>query len=282
MPKNKDKNTKKKYEVEAGFFEDGLTYAKIGDKPNVLIEIEALSFTHAPPSGFRLRLLRAGAQPYLNDYTCYLIGRKPNVPEDYSFTDAANDYARLIRREFTTPVDIMGTSTGGQIAQYLAADHPDVVRKLVLTSTAYRLSERGIEIESKAAEYFEKKKYGRSLAAILDFIWSSRIKRRIAKFFTRIFGGMTIGTVEYPQDFLTEIRGDREMNFKDRLNEIKAPTLVASGETDVGYTAEDVRATAEGIPNAELKLYEGYGHNLMMSNRERVCEDILAFLTKNE
>lgn len=282
MSKDKDKKIKEKYDVETGSFEDGLTYARTGDNPNVLIDIEALSFTHAPPknSGFRSRLFVKSAQPFLNDYTYYLVGRKPNVPEDYTFADMADDYARMIRREFKKSVDVMGTSTGGQIGHYLAADHPDVVRKLVIISSAYRLSERGVEIERKAAEYFEQGKYGRSLAAILDFIWSSRIKRSVAKFFTRIFGKMVMGEIKYPNDFLTEIRGDREMNFKDRLKEIKAPTLVASGESDVGYTAEDVRATAEGIPNAELILYEGYGHNLVMANRKQVQEDILEFLKK--
>lgn len=68
------------------------------------------------------------------------------------------------------------------------------------------------------------------------------------------------------------------MNFKDRLEEIKAPTLVMSGELDIGYSADDVRTTAEGIPNAELILYKGYGHNLTLSNTKQVQKDILEFL----
>ncbi len=65
------------------------------------------------------------------------------------------------------------------------------------------------------------------------------------------------GKIEYPNDFLAEIRGDHEMNFKDSLKDIKVPTLVLSGELDIGYTEEDVRTTTEGIPNAELILYKG-------------------------
>jgi pimeloyl-ACP methyl ester carboxylesterase len=87
-----------------------------------------------------------------------------------------------------------------------------------------------------------------------------------------------MGKIKYPNDFLNEIRADREMNFKDRLEEIKAPTLVISGELDIGYTADNVRTTAEGIPNADLILYKDYGHNLIMTNRKQVEEDILEFL----
>jgi len=280
MAKDKDRKIKEKYNIETGFFEDGLTYARMGDKPNILIDLEALSFTHEPPSGMELKQFIKSAQLLTEDYTYYLIGRKPNVPEDYTFSDIANDYARMIRREFKGSVDVMGVSTGGQIAHYLAADHPDVVRKLVIISAAFRLSEKGVEIERKAAEFFKQEKYGRTFAAILDLIWSSRIARSVAKFFTRLFGKMAMGEVKYPNDFFTEVRGDQEMNFKDRLKEIKASTLVLSGESDIGYTADDVRATAEGIPNAELILYEGYGHGLVMANREQVCKDVLDFLKK--
>ena len=38
-----------------------------------------------------------------------------------------------------THVDVVGTSTGGSIAQQLAADHPETVRRLALLSTACRL-----------------------------------------------------------------------------------------------------------------------------------------------
>ena len=89
-----------------------------------------------------------------------------------------------------------------------------------------------------------------------------------------------IRNLKYPNDFLIEVQADREMNFKDRLSEIKAPTLILSGELDVAYTADDVRTASEGIPNSELILYEGYGHNLAMSNRKQVLKDALEFLKK--
>jgi alpha-beta hydrolase superfamily lysophospholipase len=39
--------------------------------------------------------------------------------------------------------------------------------------------------------------------------------------------------------------------------------------------------TAAGIPNAELILYEGFGHNAMFDNKRQFQEDILAFLNKD-
>jgi pimeloyl-ACP methyl ester carboxylesterase len=276
----KDIKIKKKYNVETGLFEDGLPYARIGNKSKILINIEALSFKHEPPSGFMLKRFVKSATPFIEDYTMYLIGRKQNLPEDYTFTAMANDYANLIRKKFQEPVDIMGASTGGQIAQYLAANHPDTVRKLIIISAAYRVSEKGAEIEGKAAEYFKQGHYGKSLATILDLIFSSRIKRAIPKFLTRLFGKWFIGEIKYPNDFLTEVRGDIEMNFKDRLKDIKAPTLILSGDLDIDYPADLVRETAEGIPNSKLILYEGYGHSLA-AKIKLLQNDILEFLKSN-
>jgi len=253
----------------------------MGSQPKILLNIEALSFEHEPPSGFMLNQFKKSNSLFLEDYTVYLVGRRPNLPDDYLMDKMADDYAEMIRREFKGPVDVVGVSTGGQIAHFLAADHPDTVQKLVIISAAHRMSEKGVEIEMKAAEYFQKEKYGKSMAAVMELLYQSGFKGALIKFFVRLIGSMLHRKVKYPNDFLIEVQADREMNFKDRLSEIKAPTLILSGELDVGYTADDVRITAEGILNSELILYKGYGHNLLMSNRSQVLKDTLEFLKKN-
>jgi len=274
----KDRKIKERYHVDTGFFEDGLPYARIGTKPNIIVNIEALSFNHEPPSGFMLKQFIKSSSLFTGDYTVYLVGRRPNLPKDYLMDKMANDYAEMIRREFNKPVDIMGVSTGGQISLYLAADHPDIVRNLVVISAAYRLSENGVEVERRAAEDFKQGKYGSSMAGLMDFIYPPGFKRGLVKFLIRLIGKMMIGTVAYPNDFLVEVQADREMNFKDRLAEIQARTLILSGESDIAYSVDDVRKTAEGIPDAELILYKGYGHNLAMSNWKRIQNEILKFL----
>ena len=277
MPMNKKR--KIKYKVETGFSEEGLPYARIGNRSSFIVFLEALTFKNEPPSGFVLKQFVKSAKRFLENYTVYQIGRKQNVPEDYTFTDMANDYATMIQREFKEPVVIIGASTGGQIAQYLAADHPELIRKLIIISAAYRVSEQGAEIETKAAEYFKQEKYGKSLAKTLELIFSKGIIRGLLKFFVRLIGRFVFGKIEYPNDFLTEVRGDVEMNFEERLKEIKSPTLILSGELDIEYVPEDVRTTAEGIPNAKLILYEGYGHGLA-AKWSVLQKDIMNFLNE--
>jgi len=77
-----------------------------------------------------------------------------------------------------------------------------------------------------------------------------------------------------PSDGLVEIEADDKHDFKERLAEIKVPTLVIGGEEDFFYP---IRETAAGIPNAKLVLYKGVGHGAMI--KRQFSEDVVAFLT---
>ncbi len=277
---SKLKNLVEKYDVETGFFKNGLPYAKMGHGERVLFDLEVLSFDHAPPSGFMLKMFIKSHTPLAGDWTVYQVGRRPNLPADHLMDEMAVDYAEAIREEFHGPVDVMGVSTGGQIAHFLAANHPEVVRKLVIISAAYRLSPQGVEVEGRAGNLWGQGKRAQAIAALMDLASPPGIKQRVMKWLIRLTGGLLFRNIEYPGDFLVEVRADREMDFKDRLPDIRAPTLILSGAEDLAYAVEDVRETAAGIPNAELKIYEGYGHELSQTNAKELLKDVLEFLQR--
>jgi pimeloyl-ACP methyl ester carboxylesterase len=64
-------------------------------------------------------------------------------------------------------------------------------------------------------------------------------------------------------------------DFKERLAQITAPTLVVAGDKDPFYSETLFRETAEGIPNARLILYEGMGHP---ASGKCFRQDVLSFL----
>ncbi len=270
----------KGHEVVTGYFENGQPYAKIGHKPEILVIIEALSFEHKPPHGMMLRQFVKTALPFIEHYTVYQIGRQPNLPKGYFFEHMAGDYARVIQDILKRKVSLMGISSGGQLAHYIAADYHELVDKVIIIAAAYRLSEKGVDIEKRSAEYFEKQQYGKSMATLMELIQPKGIKRAIMKSLAFLFGSLVIKNVEYPNDFQVEVAADRQMNFKSRLHEIKAPVLILCGEKDICYNACDMRETAEGIPNARLILYEKYGHNLAVAHYNKISKEILMFLQK--
>ena len=264
--------------VETGYFSNGQPYAKMGNGNKILLIIEALSFEHKPPEGFLLKQFVKQSEPFVSDYTVYLVGRKPNLPDDYLFEKMSEDYALLFKEEFNKPLDMMGVSTGGQIAMHLAAGYPEYINKVVVVSAAFRISKEGEKIERKAAEFFEQEKYGKALATIMELIYDKGFKLGFYKTLMQLIGPSMLKNVKYPNDFQVEVRADREMNFKNRLKEIKVPTLIIAGEKDIAYSLEDIKATSEGIPNSRLLLYEDYGHDLIMTNYKEVAKKIIEFL----
>jgi pimeloyl-ACP methyl ester carboxylesterase len=78
-----------------------------------------------------------------------------------------------------------------------------------------------------------------------------------------------------PSDVLVTIEAEDKHNFKELLPSINVPTLVIGGDEDFFYP---IRETAEGIPNAELILYKGFGHNAWLDNRQQFQKDIKEFL----
>ncbi len=272
------KQVVKGWEVETGYFFNGQPYAKVGNGDKVLIQIEALSFDHKPPEGFLLKLFIKQTEAFYNEYTVYHIGRKPDLPEGYTMEQMSEDYGNLITNEFEDKVDVIGVSTGGQIGLCLAADFPENINKAVIISAAYTLSERGKEIEKKAANYFAQEKYGKTMASIVEILYDKGSKRMLYKTIMKIVGRSMLKDVQYPNDFQVGVIADCNMDFESRLKEIKVATLIISGKKDIGYLFEDVKITDAAIENSELIIYEKYGHDLYPDNYKNINKNILDFL----
>ena len=69
-----------------------------------------------------------------------------------------------------------------------------------------------------------------------------------------------------------------ETDFRTELPKISVPTLVIHGDKDASTPLELTgRKTANLIPGAELKVYEGAPHGLMFTHLERLNRDLIAF-----
>jgi len=168
--------------VEKGVFSKGIPYVRFGEGEAIL-----LVFSGGPgnilPSVFLIRVL--GNFKHLSkSFVIYVMSRKSGLPEGYTTRDIAKDYAAVIRDEFDCgPVDVMGTSYGGLIAQHLAADHPELVRRLVIAMSVYRFSEEGNELDMKSAQLLSEGKKREALKALYPILEGGRIKKAFMKFF---------------------------------------------------------------------------------------------------
>jgi pimeloyl-ACP methyl ester carboxylesterase len=210
-----------------------------------------------------------------NSYKIYIVSRKPGLPPGYSLSDMSDDYAVMIKNELGGVVDIIGISTGGAIAQHFAIDHPDLVGRLVLAMTGFRLTEEGKELQVKVAHLARKRKRRAASALLGTAIIRRGIAKHVFKWFMWLLGPLSIPTD--PSDGIVEIEAEDRHDLSDSLNKIKADTLVIGGEEDFFYP---VRETARKIPNARLVLYPNLGHNAMFARSRQFGEEIRTFLLR--
>lgn len=256
----------------------------MGNGPRPLVIFQGLMFFENKPLPARLNWLYNRYYKYLEaDYTTYLVLPRPGMPAGYSMQDMANDYATMIRNEFEGPVDVIGVSTGGSIAQHFAADHPDLVRKLVIHSSAYTLSDSTKRAQIRAGALARQRQWRAAYAAMFGpmFPYDGAL-RHFARPMTWLGAFMiesalasVLGAPKDPSDFVVTIEAEDKHNFKDRLSQITAPTLVVAGAKDPFYSEALFRETAEGIPNAKFILYQGMGHP---AGGKQFRRDVLMFL----
>ena len=265
----------KKSKALAGYFHNGLPYHRVGCGPRVLVIFQGLVFENKPLSA-QMAWLYNGYYEYLEeDYTTYIVLRKPGLPVGYSMQNMADDYATMIKEEFGGPVDVIGVSTGGSIAHHFAADHPELVRKLIIHSSAYTLSDATKKAMMRLGHLARQRQW-RAAYTILASPTHSEAKQypRLVVWIGALLAGI-FGAPDDPSDLLVTIEAEDKFNFKNRLAQITSPTLVVAGDRDQFYPEALFRETAEGIPNARLILYKRMGHP---AGGKQFHQDVLAFL----
>ena len=262
-----------------GYFPCGMPYDKFDGGPRILVIFQGLVFENKPMAKFMANQFTSMYGPLLDGYTVYIVGRKPGMPEGYTMQDIAEDYAGMIREEFGGPVDVLGVSTGGSIVQHFAAGHPGLTRRLVLHSSAYTLNDSAKKAQMRVAQMARRRKWTAAFAALMGVSLPEKgFKRTVLKplyWLMSLFAGPIMGIPDDPTDLAVTIEAEDRHDFRERLAEIEAPTLVIAGDKDPFYSAQLFRDTAAGIPHARLVLYQGMGHP---AKGKQFKEELRAFL----
>ncbi|MFZ6026829.1 MAG: alpha/beta fold hydrolase [Chloroflexota bacterium] len=256
----------------SGYFRSGLPYTRRGRGARPLVIVQRLAFENKPQAAGMM----LGYRFLERDYTLYSVLRKPGMPQGYTIGDMADDYAAMMREEFGSPVDVLGVSTGGSIAQQLAANHPDLVYRLVVHSCAHRLGDAGKQVQLEMGRLAQQGQNAQAVAVIFNFVLPPNpVLRAVARPMIGWLSHLLLGSPKQLTDLIVTIEAEDQFDFLPHLAEIMAPTLVIAGKEDPFYSEALFRETAAGIPNARLVLYEKMGHPAVGKPFER---EVLAFL----
>ncbi|MFI6299691.1 alpha/beta fold hydrolase [Nonomuraea sp. NPDC050790] len=206
-------------------------------------------------------------------FRVHAVNRAPGMPRGTSMADIAEQHALAINERFGGAVDVLGMSSGGSLALQLAADHPEVVRRMIVAGAAYTLTDRTRLAQRR---YTEAVAAGRRGAHHLAPLAGGNPVTRA--FFTALMwlADPAMRPAD-PCDMLHFAQAEDSFDLRERLPEIEVPTLVVGGERDLAYTPELFRDTADGLPYGRLVVYPGASH-LGTFRHKRFAADIAGFL----
>lgn len=244
----------------SGIFADGIPYLKFGEGPKVMLFL-AGGPGNTVPTGVGASGFVRGMRAFTDDYTIVLVTRKSGLPEGYSTRDMAEDYAELIHSEFDGHVDlVMGASYGGLIAQYLAANHPNLFDHLVIVMSGPVVSNEAKHIDLRYARLIHAHKDRKAMALRADAVFSG-VARSVMATILWLVGPPLLGEVDetFRRDVMIEAKAEAEHDSHDILSRIAVPTLVVGSIDDFAFPADEVEQMARLIPRAALVMYPG-GH----------------------
>jgi pimeloyl-ACP methyl ester carboxylesterase len=177
--------------------------------------------------------------------------------------------------------DVMGFSLGGMIAQQLAADHAEMVRRIMLLGTGPRGGE-GMVFEELSADERDDEA---GLIMSVFFTQSEPSKAAGRAFIERTM--LRVENRDAPvskQAALAEAAAIREWGVipqTDRfamLGKIHHPTLIVHGNKDVVIMPINAFLLAEHLPNAQLIMYPDASHAAFSQHAENFLENARLFL----
>jgi pimeloyl-ACP methyl ester carboxylesterase len=207
------------------------------------------------------------------------VGDSDQTLDHYNIGDQANDAAAVLQALGITKTHVVGISMGGFISLELTLRNPQLVDKLVLTSTSGggitnvpaspRLWGGMLFREKLEVGELARKTYTRIMAPGYAQSHPERMEEII-----QIARYRPMSREAYARQF----RACLQHNVAFRLNQIKAPTLVIHGDKDPLVPIPNGRRLARKIPGAKFIVYPGIGHIPIIENAERYNQDVLAFL----
>ena len=180
--------------------------------------------------------------------------------------------------------DLLGFSLGSFVAQEVALQRPDAVRRIVLASSA---PQGGSGMHGWAADVIEAVG-GRELnpAGYVQVFYtgSDQSRQAAAESWQRI--GARAEDRDAPTTWQTRVAqydavcawGVPNHALLSRLAGITHPTFVANGDSDPMILPRYSHLLAGLLPDARVKIYPDAGHGFLFQHHREFGDDVLAFL----
>lgn len=196
-----------------------------------------------------------------------------------SMAQLAADAAAVIAAAGGAPLDVLGASMGGVVAQQLTADHPELVRRLILAATQPPGSHAVPADPAAAAALLGRGAHTPEEAYRIacTVLYSPQFQRAHPEFIDEQVRIRTQRPLP-PRVFRDQLAAMRQATgLWERLPDIAAPVLVAHGTADAVSPFENAQLLVRRIAPARLRPFEA-GHLFFHERREESGRVVSEFL----
>jgi pimeloyl-ACP methyl ester carboxylesterase len=201
----------------------------------------------------------------------------PDAP--FTMRDLADDLAALLEGLKVEKAHVLGASFGGFVAQEFALAHPERTRSLVLCCTSYG----GTGHVPPAPETLA------AIASTKGLNTAERVRENLLLAFSPRFVGEQPEEVErvirlraesdVPESaYLRQLQAAVAFDAAARVGEIKAPTLVVTGDADRIVPHENSSNLAAAIPGARLRVIDGGSHAFFIEQAGEFNRAVVEFV----
>jgi pimeloyl-ACP methyl ester carboxylesterase len=204
-------------------------------------------------------------------------------PAEWTLDRWVSDIVEFCRAlELERPI-VLGQSFGGVVSLAVAARHPDLPAKLVVSSSlakfrpdrAFPMFERlgGPEVREVAERHFREltEETAEEFLRVCLPVYNPRPMD--PDVIARVRLKLEVGNHFFRNEFF-------EVDLFPELAGIRCPTLVLGGELDPITPVADSQDIAAAIPQAELRIFEGAGHGVFRDKPEEAVAAIREFVLR--
>ena len=182
----------------------------------------------------------------------------------HTIEEMGRDAIAFVRAMGLKKVDLLGFSLGGAVAQMVALQAPDLIRRIILAGTGPRGAKGVDKITGIAVLAYIKAALTLSDARNFLFFPRNPEGKRAAKdYFARLKERITDRdkpiALQARRAQLSAIRAAGR-SAPDDLSVIVQPVLVANGDHDLMVHSSHSADMARRLPNSELVIYPNSGH----------------------
>ena len=191
------------------------------------------------------------------------VGRSSRPRGPYRMPDMADDVVEVMDAAGADSAYVVGISLGGMIAQHVALRHPARVEGLVLMATTCgiplgRLPPLRMLASLLAVGVAARKSPGAALSRIL--LPKSHLSR--AKEILHLWPAALALEPTDPLTFLAQFAAAAAHSTGFRLDQIRCPTAIVTGDSDILIPPRNSHVLAKRIKGAHLEVLPNVGHGV--------------------